>query len=210
MVAGGQLPDAGADGGEDVRHVLVARWRCGVKGEQLRRELEARPQEERGILLVCLGKEPAADAWIDDWNRLRRGKAAVNRIEVVELRTDPKYGKFFQHQPAKARVKAFRKKDGALVEIEDFISPTVVERLQAEAGLLKAKIDDWRAMVDCVLIDADYDGKVFRIGLSDVPEKKTDLVSGRYELPALVGKTIAVKIVDMLGEEVLVTLHPKE
>ncbi|MDP2702881.1 MAG: site-specific DNA-methyltransferase, partial [Candidatus Rokubacteria bacterium] len=178
--------------------------------EQLKRELDARPQEERGVLLVCLGKEPAADAWIDDWNRLRRGKDAVNRIEVIELRTDPKYGKFFQHQPAKARVKASRKKDGALVEIEDFISPTVVERLQAEAGLLKPKIDDWRAMVDCVLIDADYDGKVFRIGLSDVPEKKTDLVAGRYELPAPVGKTIAVKIIDMLGEEVLVALHLKE
>jgi DNA modification methylase len=178
--------------------------------EQLKRELEARPEEERGILLVCLGKEPAADAWIDDWNRLRRGKDAVNRIEIIELRTDPKYGKFFQHQPAKARVKASRKKDGALVEIEDFISPTVVERLQAEAGLLKPKIDDWRAMVDCVLIDADFDGKVFRIGLSDVPEKKTDLVAGRYELPAPVGKTIAVKIIDMLGEEVLVTLHLKE
>jgi hypothetical protein len=65
-------------------------------------------------------------------------------------------------------------------------------------------------MVDCVLIDADFDGKVFRIGLSDVPEKKTDLVAGRYELPAPVGKTIAVKIIDMLGEEVLVTLHLKE
>ena len=178
--------------------------------EQLKRELEARPEEERGILLVCLGKEPAGDAWMDDWNRLRRGKEAVNRIEVVELRTDPKYGKFFQHQPAKARVKVSHKKDGALVEIEDFISPTVVERLQAEAGLLKPKIDDWRAMVDCVLIDADYDGKVFRIGLSDVPEKKADLVAGRYELPAPVGKTIAVKIIDMLGEEVLVTLHLKE
>lgn len=178
--------------------------------EQLKRELEARPDEERGILLVCLGKEPAADAWIDDWNRLRRGKDAVNRIEVIELRTDPKYGKFFQHQPAKARVKASRKKDGALVEIEDFISPTVVERIQAEAGLLKPKIDDWRAMVDCVLIDADYDGKVFRVGLSDVPEKKTDLVAGRYELSAPAGKTIAVKIIDMLGEEVLVALHAKE
>ncbi len=178
--------------------------------EQLKRELDARPQEDRGVLLVCLGKEPAADAWIDDWNQLRRGRDPVNRIEVIELRTDPKYGKFFQHQPAKARVKASRKKDGALVEIEDFISPTVVERLQAEAGLLKPKIDDWRAMVDCVLIDADYDGKVFRIGLSDVPEKKTDLVSGRYELPAPVGKMIALKIIDMLGEEVLVTLHPKE
>jgi hypothetical protein len=33
VAAGEQPRDTGADGGEDVRHVLVARWRCGVKGE---------------------------------------------------------------------------------------------------------------------------------------------------------------------------------
>ncbi len=175
--------------------------------EELKRELEARPGEERGVVLVCLGKEPAADAWIDDWNRFRRGKTAVNRIEVTELRTDPKYGKFFQHQPARARVKAVRKKDTVVVQIDDFISPSIIERLHAEADLLKPKIDDWRAMVDCVMIDPDYDGKVFRIGLSDVPERKTDLVTGRYEIPAARrGATVAVKIIDMLGEEVLVRL----
>ncbi len=175
--------------------------------EELKRELNARPDEDRGVVLVCLGKEPAADAWVEDWNRLRRGKAEVNRIEVIELRTDPKYGKFFQHQPARAKVKVTRKNDTIVVEIEDFISPSVVERLQEQAGLVKPKIDDWRAMVDCVLIDPDYDGKVFRIGLSDVPERKTDLVAGRYEVPAARGEgTIAVKVIDMLGDEVLVAL----
>ncbi len=173
--------------------------------EELKRELEARPGEERPIVLVCLGKEPAADAWIANWNRLRRGNAAVNRIEVIELRTDPKYGRFFQHQPARAKVKATRKNNTIVIEIEDFISPSIIERLQEQADLLKPKIDDWRAMVDCVMIDPDYDGQVFRIGLSDVPERKTDLVTGRYELPAArCGETIAVKIIDMLGEEVLV------
>lgn len=44
------------------------------------------------------------------------------------------------------------------------------------------------------------------IALSDVPEKKDDLVSGCYEVPALEGPTtVAVKIIDMLGEEALVT-----
>ena len=66
-------------------------------------------------------------------------------------------------------------------------------------------------MVDVVLIDTAYDGDVFNIVLSDVPEKKNDLVSGRYELAAPDGDapgsatTVAVKIIDMLGEEVLVT-----
>jgi len=174
--------------------------------DELKRELGARPEEDRAIVLVCLGKEPAADAWIEDWNRLRRGKTAVNRVEVIELRTDPKYGKLFQHQPARARVKWKRKNDTIIVEIKDFISPSIIERLQEQAGLLKPKIDDWRAMVDCVLIDPNYDGKVFRIGLSDVPERKTDLVVGRYEIPADLGtRTVAVKIIDMLGEEVLIT-----
>ncbi len=174
--------------------------------EEVKRELKARPGEDRGVVLVCLGKEPAADGWIEDWNRLRRGKEAVNRIEVIELRTDPKYGKFFQHQPARARVKVGRKDDTVSVQIQDFISPSIIERLQTEAGLLEPRIDDWRAMVDCVLIDPDYNGQVFRIALSDVPERKTDLVAGRYELAVGPGpRTVGVKIVDMLGEEVLVT-----
>jgi adenine-specific DNA-methyltransferase len=175
--------------------------------DELRRELEARPDEDRGIVLICLGKEPAADAWIADWNRHRKGAGAVNRIEVIELRTDPKYGKFFQHQPARARVLALRKDATIIVEIQDFISPTVVERLQARADLLKPTIEDWRAMVDCVLIDADYDGTVFRVALADVPERKPDLVSGRYELLAdRCGRNLAVKVIDMLGEEVIVRL----
>lgn len=56
------------------------------------------------------------------------------------------------------------------------------------------------------MIDLNYDGEVFDIALSDVPEKKNDLVNGHYELPAPDGETtVAVKIIDMLGEEVLIT-----
>lgn len=71
---------------------------------------------------------------------------------------------------------------------------------------MKPKIDDWRAMVDCVMIDTVYDGKVFNVLLSDVPEKKTDYVQGSYQLSVPDSDTtVAVKIIDMLGEEVLVT-----
>lgn len=92
------------------------------------------------------------------------------------------------------------------MEIEDFISPTIIERLTQQAGIVQARIDDWRAMVDCVMIDTAYNGKAFNVVWADVPEKKTDLVSGRYDLPAPEGETtVAVRITDMLGEEVLVT-----
>ena len=172
--------------------------------EELRRELDSRPDEDRPVTLVCLGIEIAAQAWIEDWNRLRKGKSAVNRVTVIELRTDAKYGQFIRHEPAKARVKARIKGTTLHVDIEDFVSPTIVQRLHDQAGVLKPTIDDWRSMVDCVMIDPHYDGTVFNVGLSDIPETKTDLVSGSYELPAPpAGSTVAVKIIDMLGEEVV-------
>jgi len=173
----------------------------------VKRELDARPEEDRPVTVVCLGMEIAARAWVDEWNALRKGAAAVNKIKVIELRTDPTYGKFIRHEQARAKVKIDRKGGKILVEIQDFISPSIVERLQQQAGVLSPKIDDWRAMVDCVMIDPAYDGTVFNVALADVPERKTDLVNGRYELKAPAGKgtTVAVKIVDMLGEEVLVT-----
>lgn len=174
--------------------------------DEIRRELEARPEEDRNITIVCLGIELAAKAWIDDWNRLRKGDRAVNRIKVIELRTDPRYGKFIEHKPASAKIKIARQENQILVQIEDFISPTIIERLAQQSGVLKPQIEDWRAMVDCVMIDPAFDGQVFKVALSDVPPKKEDFVEGTYTLPAPDGPTVvAVKIIDMLGEEVLVT-----
>ena len=174
--------------------------------EELKRELAARPEEDRDVVIVCLGRELATEAWLEDWNRLRQRGDVPNKIEVVELRSDPKYGGFFAHEAAQARVDIRREHDRLCVEIVDVISPTIVQRLRQQDGLLAPHIDDWRAVVDAVMIDTSYDGNVFDITWADVPEKKTDLVAGRYELAAPAGETtVAVKIIDMLGEEILVT-----
>jgi hypothetical protein len=75
--------------------------------------------------------------------------------------------------------------------------------------VLAPQIDDWRAMVDSamvdsVMIDPAYDGQVFKVALADVPERKGDLVAGEYELEAPESETtVAVKVTDMLGEEVM-------
>ncbi len=170
--------------------------------EAVAREIRSRPEEDRDVVAVCLGKELACDAWLADYNR----KGAPNKIRLVELRTDPKYGQFFAHEPASAEVSVSRQDGRILVAIEDFVSPTIVTRLRQQAGVVAPHIEDWRAMVDSVMIDASYDGQVFDIELADVPEKRSDLVRGSYDLPALSGPTtVAVKITDMLGEEVLVT-----
>ncbi|MDT8311476.1 MAG: site-specific DNA-methyltransferase, partial [Methylophaga sp.] len=75
--------------------------------------------------------------------------------------------------------------------------------------LFRAHIDDWRAVVDCIMIDTNYDGDVFKVSLSDIPAKKTDLVTGSYQLPIKNHQaTVAVKIIDMLGEELIITAKP--
>lgn len=165
-------------------------------------ELAARPQEERHIVAVCLGQETQTGPWLERYNKNR----PINKIRVIELRSDQKYGDIILHQPAQAEVTIERRGAAIAVTIEDFISPTIAQRLKIDTPLFNVTIPDWRSMVDMVLLDAAYNGDIFNISLSDVPARKSDLVLGSYHLPAPAGETIvAVKIIDMLGEEVLVT-----
>ncbi len=127
--------------------------------------------------------------------------------KVVDVEhTDSKYGGFIKHEPLEASVSVERKHDEPHIKVEDVFSPTIVQRLNMESGVFRARIDDWRAVVDCILIDTAYDGEVFNVALSDIPEKKADLVQGEYKVPAPAkGSQVAVKIIDMLGEELIVT-----
>jgi DNA modification methylase len=198
------------DGTLGVRLVKIVPFNHPVTAldlEEVKMELGDRPDEARDIVVVGLGKELAVEAWLEDWNKLRRQGEIPNKIEVIELRSDPKYGGLFTHQPAQAKVAFKHTKKGVEITVEDFISPTILERLKQQNKdnpLFQPQIDDWRAMVDSVMIDADYDGKVFNIALADVPEKKNELVEGKYAVEVKQGATVAVKITDMLGEEVLV------
>ena len=163
-------------------------------------ELAHRPDEPRDAVLVALGRELACEAWLEDYNRHR----PINKLEIIELRSDPKYGHFFEHRPASARVRL----EGSRVVIDDFISPSILERLSTTEGVLAPQVTDWRSMVDSVMIDTAYDGEVFNVVVADVPERKTDVVTGTYEveLPAGSSAPVGVKITDMLGEEVQVLL----
>ncbi len=169
----------------------------------LQDELKKRPDEDRDITIVCLGKELAVDPEIERWNKTH----PVNKIKVIELKTDKKYGNFLIHKPAEARIEILRSAQNdrlAVIKIKEFISPTIIERLNIDNKLFKVKIPDFRSMIDTVLIDNNYDGKTFHIVYSDVPERKNDLVKGKYEIEVNSSKCkIAIKIIDMLGEELL-------
>lgn len=171
-------------------------------------ELNKRPDEDRDIVVISLGRETKVDAWVEEWNKKQPYKDTRNGKRIRQfLIFDLKDRNFVSYEPSKAEVEITRVGESrARIKIISFISPTIIHRLTLEPGLLQKKVPDFRSMIDVVLIDTHYDGEVFRISYSDIPEKQSDLVKGEYELEISKEPTkIAIKIIDMLGEEVLVT-----
>ena len=170
--------------------------------EDLRKELHRRPDEERDITLVCLGMELSSRAWVEEYNRAR----PINKLHVIELRTDQKYGGFIKHEPLVASVSVERSGEKLNIEVTDVFSPSIIQRLNMEQGVFRATIDDWRAVVDCIMVDTNYNGDIFNVALTDIPERKQDYVEGKYEVDAPPkGTTIAIKVIDMLDEESIIT-----
>lgn len=100
---------------------------------------------------------------------------------------------------ASMRISVQRTSDSVCVEVRAFSLPTVAERLSQP-------ISDWRALVQSIAIDPAYDGRVFRAVYADAPLDRQATVCGRYELPAPPAPTtVAIKLVDVLGGERLVT-----
>ena len=170
--------------------------------EALVAELKNRPDEGRDVLVVSLGQEHKAREWVENYNLNR----PINKFSLVELRTDRKAGGFIKNEPMSVQVAIKRDGDKLKVKIEDVVSPSIITRLDMQEGIFRAQIPDWRAVVDCILIDTNHDGTVFNITLADVPTRKKDLVAGEYELEAPpAGSVVAVKVIDMLGEERVVS-----
>ncbi|MCB0187510.1 MAG: hypothetical protein KDE31_24745, partial [Caldilineaceae bacterium] len=147
--------------------------------------------------------------------RLKKGlNSGLNHLEIIELQSDPRYGHLFVHEPAQAEVtiQADPSMPGLIhVQVDDFLSPTVVQRLRGQSRIEPMLIEDWRAMVDHIAIDPAYDGVTLRAQLADAPHKRTDIVQGRYQLQGIsLPTTVAVRITDMLGEEVLVIRRVNE
>ena len=153
-----------------------------------------RPDETRDIAVFCNGSEMGIIA------ELAQEKSPINKIAVCDIQRDG----VITNQPAEADVQIAITGKKATVKIIDYISPSILAKMEIDRTIFNEQIDDFRAQIDCVLIDTDYNGRYFDIAKSDIPKKKTDLIKGEYALtlPRADAK-VAVKIVDMLGEEVV-------
>ena len=166
--------------------------------QQIKEELDIRTNETRNITVFCYGSESNLADEIDMWN----SPPCVNRINIREIGSEG----ITTFDPAEAKVN-FEKEDQSItITIEDYISPTICDRLDIDNTLFDEHIKDFKSQIDYVLIDTDYNGEHFNIDTekSDIPDNKEDFVQATYtvEIPRPDAR-VAVKIVDMLGEETL-------
>jgi len=136
------------------------------------------------ITLVCMGHEPDLSAHL-----ILAAKPYKIDVEVVDILRDKADLEFRRDSDAKVVVK-----DSELV-VERFYPMNLLQKLSMQ----KEAVDDWRELTESILIDWNYDGAVLQPAVVDIPEKKSDLVIGRYKVPADAG-TIRVKITDLLSE----------
>jgi hypothetical protein len=65
-------------------------------------------------------------------------------------------------------------------------------------SIQKENVDNYKQLVESVMIDWNYDGLVLKPSVIDIPDKN-DYVKGKYTVPSKYGK-IKIKITDLLSE----------
>ena len=160
---------------------------------------------EEGVLVIASGVE------LDAIEYLRKENETGVKVEVRDIQADKKNLIFKQLPEAKIEVKTDGKK--VVIEIKDFHSPILIKKLELEnEKQLNSKenvyVEDFKQIIDSVCIDTNYNGKLFNAEIMDLPEKK-NLISAKYEYEYKENgkKTVAVKIIDVLGEEYFETFN---
>jgi site-specific DNA-methyltransferase (adenine-specific)/adenine-specific DNA-methyltransferase len=141
------------------------------------------------ITLVCMGHEPDLSAQLQ--NEMKPYKIDV---EVVDILRDESKLEFKRDSEAEI----FRE-NGKII-IKQFYPMNLLQKLSLD----KQNVEDWKELVESVMIDFNFDGAIFEPKLVNIPEGN-ELVTGKYQIPADAG-TIRVKITDLLSESLEVTI----
>ncbi|MCB9810153.1 site-specific DNA-methyltransferase [Candidatus Nomurabacteria bacterium] len=162
---------------------------------------------ENKVIVICSGAELDVRDFINQEN-----KTGVD-IEVRDIQTDKRELDF--KKPTEASISYAVKGKKLNVEVKDYYSPLLMKRLELEnEGRLSKKervnVFDYRQAIEHVVIDINYgEGQKKKEDIAFNAEaflhknKKNDLVAvtheHSYEKAGVY--TVAVKIVDVLGEE---------
>lgn len=134
------------------------------------------------ITIVCMGHEPDLKAALEvdlDYKL---------DIEIVDILRD----KSELQLKREAEAEIVRENDKLVIRA--FYPMNLLQKL----SLQKEYVDNWRQLVESIMIDWNYDGVVLQPSVTDIPGKK-EMVVGVYDIPKNAG-TIKVKITDLLSE----------
>lgn len=142
------------------------------------------------ITIVCMGHEPdlkgALEQELSDYN--------VD-VQIVDILRDKKDLQLKRDSEAEIV------REGDKLVIRVFYPMNLMQKL----SLQKEYVEDWRQLVDSIMIDWNYDGVVMQPTVTDVPGKN-EMVKGIYDIPEGSG-TIKVKITDLLSESLEVEVR---
>lgn len=135
------------------------------------------------ITLVCMGHEPDLKAHL-----IAEVTGFKLDVEIVDILRDK------ADLQLKREAEAVVVRKGNKLVIEAFYPMNLMQKL----SLQKEFVDDWKQLVESVMVDFNYDGAVLQPTITDIPGKN-EFVLGEYEIPETAG-TIRVKITDLLSE----------
>lgn len=155
-----------------------------------KRKEENPNQPVERITIVCMGHEADLAAALEE--ELAEYKIDVQVVDILRDKQDLQL---------KRDSEAEIVREGDKLVIRAFYPMNLMQKL----SLQKEYVEDWRQLVDSVMIDWNYDGVVMQPAVTDVPGKN-ELVKGIYDIPEDAG-TIKVKITDLLSESLEVEVH---
>ncbi|MGN8778859.1 site-specific DNA-methyltransferase [Blautia sp. HCP3S3_C12] len=149
--------------------------------EKRKEENPTQPVER--ITIVCMGHEPDLKASLEA--ELSEYKLDIQIVDILRDKADLQL---------KREAEAEVVREGGKLVICAFYPMNLMQKL----SLQKEYVEDWRQLVESIMIDWNYDGVVMQPAVTDVPDKK-EMVVGVYDIPENAG-TIKIKITDLLSE----------
>lgn len=156
--------------------------------ERRREENPSAPVER--ITIVCMGHEPDLQASLE--MELSEYKIDIQISDVLRDRAE---------LTLKREAEADIAVEGDRLVIRQFYPLNLMQKLSIQ----REYVEDWRQLVESIMIDWNYDGAVMEPSVTDVPDKN-ELVEGIYDIPKNAG-TVKVKITDLLSESLEVKVR---
>lgn len=148
--------------------------------EQRKEQNPTKPVES--VMLVCMGHESDLKA------HLEQECGYKLNVEVVDILRDKSNIEFKRDSEAEFQV------DDKVFKIQNFYPMNLMQKL----SLQKESVNEWRELVESIVIDWNYDGAAMEPKVIDIPVKN-EFVLGEYKIPEDAG-TIKIKITDLLSE----------